>query len=150
MSTTTTRSLTISATHSGQAQDLSAWLAELDGPVVLDGETSGVPSRHEMPRELQDLLRQVITTVGRGGSVRLSQFPEELTTTVAAELIGISRPTLMKLVHRGELNAHKVGSHTRLRSKDVLAFAEQRKLDERNRRLRAFDALRDTEAALDD
>jgi excisionase family DNA binding protein len=50
-----------------------------------------------------------------------------LTTTTAAEQIGVSRPTLMKIVAAGELPTHKVGSHTRLRTVDVLSYIEERR-----------------------
>ena len=45
-----------------------------------------------------------------------------MTTTVAAQRIGVSRPTLMKAIRAGELPAHKVGSHFRIRTEDADAF----------------------------
>ena len=45
-----------------------------------------------------------------------------MTTTVAAQRIGISRPTLMKAIRSGDLPAHKVGSHFRIRTEDADAF----------------------------
>jgi toxin-antitoxin system, antitoxin component, merR family len=48
--------------------------------------------------------------------------PHDLTTTVAAQRIGISRPTLMKAIRSGELPAHKVGSHFRIRTEDADKF----------------------------
>ena len=58
--------------------------------------------------------------------------------------MGVSRPTLMKLVSAGELPSHKVGTHTRLWSRDVIAFDRRR----REEALRALDELRDLEAEL--
>ena len=73
----------------------------------------------------------------------MGSIPSELTTTTAAGMLGISRPTLMKLVHAGEIPAHKVGSHTRINADDVLAYREQI----RNRQRAAFDELRAFEDA---
>ncbi len=48
-----------------------------------------------------------------------------MTTTVAAQRIGISRPTLMKAIRSGDLPAHKVGSHFRIRTEDADAFCKE-------------------------
>ncbi|WP_345544775.1 helix-turn-helix domain-containing protein [Microbacterium jejuense] len=86
--------------------------------------------------DLSDLLIQVLTGLARG-PVSVTALPDELTTTVAAELIGVSRPTLMKMVRDGALPSHQVGSHTRLRTDDVLALRRSRARERRA----AFEAL---------
>ena len=43
----------------------------------------------------------------------------------AAQRIGISRPTLMKAIRSGELPAHKVGSHFRVRTEDADRFRKK-------------------------
>lgn len=45
---------------------------------------------------------------------------EELTTTQAAELVGVSRQHLVGLCDRGAMPYRKVGSHRRLRRADVI------------------------------
>ncbi|MBW9095001.1 helix-turn-helix domain-containing protein [Microbacterium jejuense] len=84
----------------------------------------------ELAPELQSLLLHVLTGLARG-AVSVSSLPDELTTTVAAELIGVSRPTLMKMVRDGVLPARQVGSHTRLRTDDVLALRRARARERR-------------------
>jgi excisionase family DNA binding protein len=56
----------------------------------------------------------------------LVAVPEELTTSTAAEQLGIPRTTLMKMIVRSEIPAHKAGSHTRPRTCDVMAFRSER------------------------
>ena len=80
-----------------------------------------------LPRELAEVLSRVIAAVSAGGTVTIGTVPPELTTTEAAAQLGISRPTLMKMIRRGEIPSHKVGSHTRLRTEDVRNHREQRK-----------------------
>lgn len=79
-----------------------------------------------VPDELSRLLTSIVDTVARGGVITIGAMPEVLTTTAAAEVLGVSRPTLMRLVGAGELPAHKVGSHTRLRAADVVEFRRAR------------------------
>ncbi|WP_278315027.1 helix-turn-helix domain-containing protein [Lolliginicoccus levis] len=124
------RFATASADHSPAALEITARFS--------DG--ASIP----LPPELAHIVGQVVAAMSRGGTITIGTIPEELTTTTAATMLGISRPTLMKLIERGELPAHKVGSHTRLSSKDVLARQEQ----QRQAQLRAFEELRDLEDTL--
>lgn len=60
-------------------------------------------------------------------------------------MLGISRPTLMKLVAEGKLAAHKVGTHTRVLTTDVSEFREVQREAQR----RAFDELRELDSELE-
>jgi excisionase family DNA binding protein len=91
-----------------------------------------------VPDELSAIITQVVHAVAQGHVVTVSAMPEELTTTAAAQLLGISRPTLMRKISAGEIPSHKVGSHTRLRTADVLQERHAR----RQRQLAAFNELR--------
>lgn len=79
-----------------------------------------------VPAELADLIERIIRDIAAGKSVSVTTMPDELTTTVAAKELGISRPTLMRLIADGELASHKVGTHTRVKTRDVQAFRERR------------------------
>ena len=74
-------------------------------------------------QQLGDALNQVILhALANGQSIDVQVVPHDLTTTIAAQRIGISRPTLMKAIRSGDLPAHKVGSHFRIRTEDADAF----------------------------
>jgi len=92
----------------------------------------------ELSPRLAGLFADVLNAVANG-QVTIQTTPQELTTTVAADMLGVSRPTLMKWIAAGELMAHKVGSHNRLKTEDVVAFAQ--KLGKR--RKKSFEALRE-------
>lgn len=64
--------------------------------------------------------------------------------TVVVRMLGISRPTLMKLVYDGAIPSHKVGSHTWLRSADLTECCRRRAAQRA-----AFDDLRAYEDELD-
>lgn len=84
-----------------------------------------------VPASLVGLIGQVMGAISRGEPVLLGHMPAELTTTAAAAFLGMSRPTLMKHVKRGDIPSHAVGTHTRLKAADVLEF--QRKMREKQR-----------------
>ncbi|MDM2382326.1 helix-turn-helix domain-containing protein [Mycobacteroides abscessus subsp. abscessus] len=93
----------------------------------------------QIPSALAGLMRAVIDGVSRGATVTIHSLPRELTTTTAAKMLDMSRPTLMKLIAEKKLPAHKVGSHTRLLASDVTAFRSSQREAQR----RAFDGLRE-------
>jgi len=79
-----------------------------------------------LPERLGVFVADLLASMAAGAGVSTSVLPEQMTTTVAADVIGISRPTLMKLIRRGEIAAHTVGTHHRLRRADVLEFRARR------------------------
>lgn len=99
----------------------------------------------EMPPELSAVIARILNIVATGGTVTIGSMPEVLTTSTAAEQLGVSRPTLMKMIARTEIKAHRVGSHTRLLTADVMEFREARQ----DRRRKAFHDLRTLEDEAD-
>jgi excisionase family DNA binding protein len=49
----------------------------------------------------------------------------EISTGQAADLLGISRRTVVQLIERGELEATRIGTRRRLEAADVLALRER-------------------------
>ncbi|MCC6855664.1 MAG: helix-turn-helix domain-containing protein [Microbacteriaceae bacterium] len=81
---------------------------------------------HEIPQRLSEVLLHVLKQTAVGGAVTVRTLPDEVTTTVAADMLGVSRPTLMKMISAGELSARQVGSHKRLKAADVLNLRDRR------------------------
>lgn len=71
---------------------------------------------------LNQVIQHVLHALANGQSIDVQVVPHDLTTTIAAQRIGISRPTLMKAIRSGDLPAHKVGSHFRIRTQDADSF----------------------------
>lgn len=131
--------LTADETEVAEARLLSESLA--GGARTAPAELEiGHPGRMvQIPSALAGLMRAVIDGVSRGATVTIHSLPRELTTTTAAKMLDMSRPTLMKLIAEKKLPAHKVGSHTRLLASDVTAFRSSQREAQR----RAFDGLRE-------
>ncbi|MPZ53477.1 MAG: helix-turn-helix domain-containing protein [Acidimicrobiia bacterium] len=59
-------------------------------------------------------------------TVTIAALYHRLTTQEAAELLGISRPTLVKVLEDGEIPYEQPGRHRRIKLADVLEFRDQR------------------------
>ena len=119
-----------------QARDVQDLLDDTSGSLTVERSDD----RHTaLPAELNQAIQKVIEVMASGGTVTISALPEEVTTSTAAKMLGLSRPTVMKMIREGELPASKVGTHHRLLSTDVLAEVKRRRARERA----AFEKLRD-------
>ncbi len=116
-------------------------LGVLEGPEGYLSVARGDDSARPLPHEVGHLLQRVLEAVASGATVTVTSTPAEITTSTAAAMLGISRPTLMKLITNGAIPAHKVGTHTRLRTEDVLTAKRERRARERA----AFAALLELE-----
>jgi excisionase family DNA binding protein len=104
-----------------------AVLAE-DDVVVL---TAASGRSVQLPGELRDLLAVVVTAMRRGQAVTLAPLSQRLTTQEAADLLGISRPTLVKLLETGKIPYETPSRHRRIRLSDLLAFQGLRRDNQR-------------------
>lgn len=97
----------------------------------------------EVPAEVHQVLRQVVEAMQHGLAVTIAPQTMVLTTQQAADLLGISRPTLVKLLDTAELPYERIGSHRRIQLRDLLSYRDQR-------RAAQYAALEATAAPFDD
>ncbi|UZN04212.1 helix-turn-helix domain-containing protein [Cellulomonas sp. S1-8] len=112
-----------SAAVDALARMLHAPSARLVGP---DGTEVALPA------EVHDVLLQVVEAMQHGQAITVAAHSTRLTTSQAAELLGISRPTLVKLLERNEIPFEKSSRHRRVRLDDVIAYREQRRVARRD------------------
>ena len=72
-----------------------------------------------------DRLLSVLEALVKGDLLEIEMLPPVLTTGQAADLLGVSRPTVVSLIDSGRLPASRVGSHRRVEAKDLLAYRAQ-------------------------
>lgn len=84
----------------------------------------------ELPEEVYQVLRRVVDAMQKGLSVTISPTSQTLTTQQAADLLGISRPTLIKALDGGKLPYTRSGSHRRIALTDVLDYREKRRQEQ--------------------
>ncbi len=83
-------------------------------------------SEVEIPASAFAALQAVVRDMAQGLTITLIPHDKELTTKEAADILNISRPFLVKLLDRGEIPYHRVGTHRRLNVEDVLGYRELR------------------------
>ena len=134
MNTTTSRKIVSDPATAASLKELPdgvfgnvTFLARLD-----DG------SAVEIPKDLGLIFSRLISSLNEGRDVTIAFAGEELTSTVAAQILGVSRPTLIKWANDGLLPSHKVGTHHKFNRADVFAFRDAR----RGEQNQAFNALR--------
>ena len=76
----------------------------------------------ELGPKLSGLIRELIAAVRSGEDLAIVSQARVFTTTAAAKELGISRPTLVKMIRNGEIPAHKVGSHFRIMREDLESY----------------------------
>ena len=82
--------------------------------------------RAELPDAVYRLLKDIARNMQAGRAVILIPENQQLTTQRAADLLGVSRPHLIKLLESGDLAYHKTGSHRRVYLKDLMAYRKRR------------------------
>jgi excisionase family DNA binding protein len=107
-----------------QIRELNRML-QLGSPALVgtDGE------RLELPAAVFRLLKDIVRNMQLGRAVVLIPENQQLTTQRAADLLGVSRPHLVKLLEAGGLPYHKAGSHRRIFLKDLVAYRKRRDVE---------------------
>lgn len=72
------------------------------------------------------LLAKAASRLAKGPPVAVLSPDEEVTTQVAADVLGVSRPYLVKLLHDGEIPYRRVGNRHRIQASDLLAYKASR------------------------
>jgi excisionase family DNA binding protein len=76
----------------------------------------------ELTPELVEVLWHAAALMSDGTAVSVSPVSARLTTTQAAEMLGVSRPTLVRLLDEGRLQHERVGSRRYVLAADLAAY----------------------------
>jgi excisionase family DNA binding protein len=80
----------------------------------------------ELPDTVRELLLKILKSLQSGKAISIVAEHRELTTQRAANILGVSRPFLVRLLEDGQIPFHTVGSHRRIYLRDLLAYKHRR------------------------
>lgn len=126
-------------------QPIAATAAERPQLALLHGLVEHTPNgsarligpdgtEHELPHSVYELLVEVVHHLAQGHAVSVLPYHAQLTTQQAADLLGVSRPHLVKLLGKGAIPYERPGKHRRLKLEDVLTY-QARQAEERRQTL---------------
>lgn len=99
--------------------DLAKLIEESDGKAAFVGADGTLV---HLPAAVSEVLVQVIAAMRAGRAITIAPLAQRLTTQEAANLLGVSRPTLVKLLEDGEIPFEQPGRHRRVRLVDLLDY----------------------------
>lgn len=83
-----------------------------------------------LPKKALILLAEILKAMSQGKHISIIPIDEEVTTQQAAEILGCSRPHLVKLLEERQIPFIKIGRHRRVKYKDILKYKEAKKKEQ--------------------
>lgn len=113
------------ALPANEIASLSAISEALNAPqaMLVDSEGNSIP----IPPEVHSLLIRVVEAMQAGRAIHLTPIATTLTTGEAASFLGISRPTLVKLLEEGEIDYTKPNRHRYVLLTDLIEYKQKMK-----------------------
>jgi excisionase family DNA binding protein len=105
---------------------LASVMGQLDSdqPEIEIEETA---EKIKIPLPALKLLADILKAMGEGKLISVVPIATEVTTQAAAEILGCSRPHLVKLLEQGTIAFTKVGKHRRIKFDDIVNYREEMK-----------------------
>lgn len=94
-------------------------------------EFEEIKDKIKIPLKAFKLLADILKTMSDGKSVSIVSSAAVVSTQKAAEILGCSRPHIVKLLEEGKINFTKVGKHRRILLDDLLKFKEDMKREQK-------------------
>ncbi len=96
-------------------------------------KVQGIDEEIVIPIQAFLLLKSILSNMAKGKSIALFLSDSEISTQQAADILNVSRPHVVKLLNNGAIPHKKVGTHRRIKLKDLLNYEEKlRKLTRKN------------------
>lgn len=79
----------------------------------------------DIPAPAAELLVRALSQMAEGNAVTLIAVSTELTTQQAADILGVSRPFVVKEIEERRLPARKVGTRRRVMFSDLMTYKQR-------------------------
>lgn len=116
-----------------------------DNPEIEIEETK---EKIKIPLRALKLLATILKVTSNGNPISIVPIATEMTTQAAADLLGCSRPHLVKLLEEGKIEFTKVGKHRRVKFEDIMAYKKAMKANQKKKIIEIMNA--DEESGLYD
>ncbi|MEZ4986812.1 MAG: helix-turn-helix domain-containing protein [Saprospiraceae bacterium] len=116
-----------------------------DNPEIEIEETR---EKIRVPLKALKLLAEILKITSQGKPISLVPIATEMTTQAVADLLGCSRPHLVKLLEEGEIEYTKIGKHRRVKFEDAMAYKKRMKAKQQELLIKIMNA--DEESGLYD
>jgi excisionase family DNA binding protein len=97
------------------------------GKAEIEIEIEETKEKIVLPTRALKLLGDILKSMSQGNPISIVPIATEVTTQKAAEILGCSRPHLVKLLEDGKIAFTKVGKHRRINFSDIIKFRKQMK-----------------------
>lgn len=84
-----------------------------------------------LPASAFDALRLVVRWMSEGRTISLVPSGSRISTQQAADMLGVSRTHIVRLLDKGEMAFDKPGVHRRIPVEEVIAYRERRRTERR-------------------
>lgn len=82
----------------------------------------------DLSKNILNLITQLLDSFSEGKTVTVAPYDLMMGTEAAAEVVGVSRQWITKLIDRGDLPAQLIGSKRRIRLGDLMEFKYKDKI----------------------
>lgn len=93
-------------------------------------EIEETQERIRIPLSALRLLAKILKETSQGKPVSIVPIATEVTTQAAAEILGCSRPHIVKLLETGKIKFTKIGKHRRIRYEDIISYKKEMKAEQ--------------------
>lgn len=83
-----------------------------------------------IPLSALKFLASILKEMSQGKPISIVPVATEVTTQAAAEILGCSRPHIVKLLETGKIPFTKVGKHRRIKYEDVISYRKEMKAEQ--------------------
>jgi len=84
-----------------------------------------------IPAELFEVLEEAANVLALGDGISILPYSAKLTTQEAADFLGMSRPTFVKILESGAIPFETTGRHRRVTLRDVVDYQESARHERR-------------------
>jgi len=94
----------------------------------------------KIPLSAMKLLAQILKVTSQGKPISIVPIAMEMTTQAAADLIGCSRPHIVKLLETGKIDYTLIGKHRRVKFEDIMTYKKEMKAKQQSLLIKIMEA----------